>query len=373
MFRNIIFFILSLVLFSLPAQAIETSAKQAYLIDSSTSTVLYEKSSTERMPPSSMSKLMTSYAIFLRLKEGRLKLSNKFLVSEKAWRTQGSKTFVALNSEISVEDLIHGIVVQSGNDACVVAAEGLSGSEEDFAKHLNEIAAKIGMKNSHFMNASGLPDDEHYVTAHDLAILSQRLIEDFPEYYHYFAIPEFTYHKIRQFNRNRLLKKNFGVDGLKTGHTEAAGYGIALSAKQKGRRLILVINGTESEKEREEEGEKLLRWGFREFENVSLAPEGKIIAEADVWFGESKTVSLVSNQDILLTIPAGSKDSIKHILHYTGPVPAPISKGSHIADLIISVNDKELKAIPLMAANDVAKLSGFSYMIAKLKHHIWGN
>ncbi|MBY0407422.1 MAG: D-alanyl-D-alanine carboxypeptidase, partial [Rickettsiales bacterium] len=232
--------------FSGAALAIETTAKQAFMMDATTGAVLLNKEGDAQMHPSSMSKLMTIYLLFSRLKEGRLKMDSKLLVSEKAWRTQGSKTFVAIGSEIAVEDLIHGIIIQSGNDACVVVAEGISGSEEAFAKEMNETAAKLGMTQSHFVNATGLPDPTHLMSARDLAILAKHLITDFPEYYPFFAIKEFTYHNITQHNRNRLLGV-VGVDGLKTGHTEDGGYGITLSAKQGERRLMLVINGMSTE------------------------------------------------------------------------------------------------------------------------------
>lgn len=347
------------------ALAIETTAKQAFLIDAGTHAVLMNKEGEVKMHPSSMTKLMTIYILFSRMKEGRVKLDSRFAVSERAWRMQGSKTFVALGSDVSVEDLIHGIIIQSGNDACIVVAEGISGSEDAFVKEMNETAAKLGMTQTHFINSHGMPDDTHQTTAKDLAILSEHLIKDFPEYYHYFSMPEYTYNNIRQYNRNRLLG-TLGVDGLKTGHTEAGGYGIALSANQDGRRLILVINGTGSDNERVEEGDKLLRWAFREFVNKTLVSAGQEVAKADVWFGTQAQVALVADKDLTITLPAGAQSQVKYVLSYTGPLQAPVAKGAHVADLVITTGAGR-QVVELQAAEDVAALSAFGRLAANLR------
>jgi len=356
------------------ASAIETVAKQAFLIDMNTHSVLLNKDGDVQMHPSSMSKLMTIYILFSRLKEGRIKLADAFPISEKAWRTQGSKTFVKVGDTISVENLIKGIIVQSGNDACVVVAEGLAGSEDSFAEEMNRVAKEIGLTQSHFVNATGLPDDNHLMSAHDLATLAERLQRDFPDYYHYFGIREFTYNNITQQNRDRLLGGNIGVDGLKTGHTDAGGYGITLSAKQADRRLVLVINGLESDNARVEEGDKLLRWAFREFENKTLLKKGEKIAEADVWMGKSASVPLVAMDDLVVTLPASaaSKDNIKFILKYKGAIPAPIASGAHIADLLISSPDIGEQTVPLYAAQDVEKLSAFGRIIPAFNYYVLG-
>ena len=351
---------------SAAAFAVETSAKQAFMMDATTHSVMFEKNADELMHPSSMSKLMTVYVLFQRLKEGRVKLDDKFTVSEKAWRTQGSKTFVGIGSEMRVEDLIHGIITQSGNDACIVVAEGLSGSEEAFVAEMNRVAKEIGLEHSRFTNASGLPDDNHLMTARDLAILSDRLIEDFPEYYPFFAVREYTYNKIKQQNRNRLLG-TIGVDGLKTGHTEGGGYGIALSAKQGERRLILVINGMTSDNARVQEGDQLLRYGFREFENKTVVKKGQPVAEADVWFGKKPTVALVAGEDKAVTLPIAAKKDVKFVLKYTGPVPAPVEEGTHVADLVITVPGGEPQIVPLLAGEGVEKISGFARMGAVMR------
>jgi len=367
-----VIFLSSAICYLPSAYAIDTTAKQAFMIDTTTHTVLLNKDADVAMHPSSMSKLMTVYILFSRLKEGRIKLDSKFTVSEKAWRTQGSKTFVGIGSEMAVEDLIHGIIIQSGNDACIVVAEGVSGTEEAFVKEMNDMAATLGMTHSHFTNPTGLPDDNHLMSARDLAILAEHLIKDFPEYYHYFSLREYTYNNITQQNRNRLLERNIGVDGLKTGHTDAGGYGIALSAQQEGRRLILIINGLASDNDRVEEGDKLLRWGFREFENKTLVRKGDKIADADVWFGKQISVPLVADNDLIVTLPAGAGAGITFTLKYTGPLQAPVEKGAHVADLIIKLPDSEPQTVPLLAGEDVAKLSGFSRMSAVLGYYLHG-
>lgn len=363
--------ILALVLTSFtPAYAVDTPARQAFLIDMTTHSVLLNKDGDTAMHPSSMSKLMTIYILFSRLKEGRVKLDSKFPVSEKAWRTQGSKTFVNIGSEMAVEDLIHGIIIQSGNDACIVVAEGISGSEEAFVQEMNEHAKALGMTKTHFTNATGLPDDNHLMSARDLAILAEHLIKDFPEYYKYFSLREYTFNNITQQNRNRLLDRKIGVDGLKTGHTDAGGFGITLSAQQDNRRLILVINGLESDNARVEEGDRLLRWGFREFENKTLVHTNQKIADADVWFGKATTVPLIANDDVVITLPAGPKNDIHYTLKYTGPLPAPVEKGAHVADLVITIPGGDPKIVPLVAGETVEKLSGFSRMMATLQYYL---
>ena len=259
-----------LLLFFNSSYSLETKAKQAILYDYETKSIIFEKDSDELMSPSSMSKIMTIYKIFERLKEGGLSLTDTYRVSEKAWRKRGSKMFVRLNSRVKIEDLIRGIIVQSGNDASIVVAEGMSGSEEAFADHLNITARKLGMLNSNFINASGWPDIGHHTTARDLATLTRATIKNFPEFYHYYKEKVFTYNGIKQRNRNPTIYRNIGADGLKTGHTEAGGYGLAASAERKDRRLILVINGLPSKRSRSAESERFLDWGFREFDNHRL-------------------------------------------------------------------------------------------------------
>jgi len=355
------------------AYAIETTAKQAIVVDDSTGTVLFEKNADEKMHPSSMTKLMTVYLVFERLKEGSLKLDDMLTVSEKAWRTQGSKTFVDIGGKLSIEHLLQGIIVQSGNDACVVVAEGLAGSEEAFAQKMNDTAAKLGMTNTHFLNASGMPEPEHLMSARDLATLSHHIIRDFPEYYHYFSQKEFVHNGIKQGNRNLLLYKNGMIDGLKTGHTEEAGYGIAVSGKdEKGRRIILVINGTKDIKERAEEAEKLFAFALRDFESITLAKKGDVVEQADVWFGTAATVPLTVDKDVMVTIPRTNRSKLKFVLSYRSPVPAPVKAGDHIADLRIESPDSPPATVPLVAGASVEKLGAFARIIPTLKHLLSG-
>jgi D-alanyl-D-alanine carboxypeptidase (penicillin-binding protein 5/6) len=353
----------------LNAMSMETSAKQAIVIDDNTNTVLFEKNADEKMHPSSMTKLMTVYIVFTRLKEGSLKMTDELPVSEKAWRTQGSKTFVDIGGKVSVEDLLQGIIVQSGNDACIVVAEGLAGSEEGFAQQMNEMAKKLGMTNTHYVNADGMPDDAHLMSARDLAIISQHIIHDFPEYYHYFSQKEFVHHGIKQGNRNLLLYKNSMVDGLKTGHTDAGGFGIVVSGKDaSGRRIILVINGLKDEKERAEAAERLFAFALRDFEERTLVHKGDVVEEGKVWFGETPTVPFTVDKDVRITLPKANKGQLKFILSYKSPIVAPIKAGVHIADLKIESASAPTITVPLVAAKNVNKLSGFSRVMATLRY-----
>ncbi len=354
------------------AGTIETSARQAILLDTTTGAVLFEKNADQPMPPSSMGKIMTVYKVFERLKDGRLSLDDRFVVSEKAWRKQGSKMFVRVNSRVKVEDLIRGIVVQSGNDASIVVAEGLSGSEGAFAEELNRTAKELGMTNSHFVNSSGWPDPEHRTTARDLARLSQATIENFPEYYHYYAEKAFTYNGIRQGNRNPALYRNIGSDGLKTGHTEEAGYGLAASAVRDGRRLILVVNGLPSKKARAIESERMFDWGFREFNNYALFKSGETVADAEVWMGAAGSVPLVIGQDVLLTLSRKARRGMKVSVLYDGPFAAPVAEGMPVATLKIEAAGVDPVEYPLITGSDVPRLGMFSRLGAALKFVLWG-
>lgn len=340
------------------AQRFETRAAHAILIDADTDTVLFQKDADVRMPPASMAKLMTSAVVFDAVKSGRLSLDDEFAVSETAWReggagSGGSTMFAKLGSVIKVNDLIRGIVIQSGNDACIVVAEGLAGTEKTFSDLMNQEARKIGLTDSHFVNATGLPDPDQYVTARDLARLAKYIITQFPEFYEIYSETEFTWNKIRQRNRNPLLEMNIGADGLKTGFTEESGYGLVASAERNGQRLIMVINGTKSEKERSEEARKLLDWGFRAFERVSLFPNGEVIAEASVFGGAQGSVGLVSKGSLDLLLPVGSRDLIKAQVVYQGPVQAPVEQGQEIGVIRITTSEGMTKEAPVYAAADV--------------------
>lgn len=348
------------------ALGFETKAKQAFLIDAATGQVLFAKAADDRMVPSSMSKLMTCYVAFDALKKGELKLDDKMTVSKNAWQMQGSKTFVPVGEQVKVEDLIRGIVVQSGNDATVVVAEGMAGTEDEFASRLNNKAKEIGLTNSNFKNATGWPHDEHYVTARDLAILAQRLINDFPEYYGYFAEANFTFNSINQPNRNLLLTKNVGVDGLKTGHTDSGGYGIVVSAVRDGRRLILVVNGLANDAQRVQEAQNLLNYGFMNFSNVTVAKANTPLVAVNVWMGMEEKVGLISKKDIIVTVPVDQKKSVSATVKYKTPVYAPISDEQELGLLQIQTQDgnQELQLYP---ENHMDQVSFFVKLIRWLK------
>jgi len=333
--------------------AFDTAAREAILIDVETGSVILDKDSDKPAPPASMSKLMTIYMLFDRLKEGAITLDDTMSVSEKAWRMGGSKMFVEVNSRIRVEDLIRGIVVQSGNDACVVVAEGLSGSEEAFAEAMTERGREIGLTDSSFTNSTGWPDPGHFMSARDLATLTERLITDFPDYFHYFAELDFTYHEIKQGNRNPLLYKDMGADGMKTGHTEEAGYSLTATAERNGRRLILVVTGLDSVQARSSEAERILSWGFRETKNYTLFKAGEEIESADVWLGVAPKVPLVMDEDFTITMSRESRKEMTAKVVLESPVPAPIVQGTEIATLVISAPDLAPVEIPLQAGADV--------------------
>ena len=354
------------------ARGIETSASNAFLIDADTGAVLLDKNADVPMPPASMSKIMTVYMILERLKDGRLSLEDTFPVSEMAWRKGGSKMFVEVGSRVAVEDLLRGIVVQSGNDACIVVAEALSGTEERFAEEMTVRAGEIGLENSTFKNATGWPDDGHTMTARDLAMLAELTIEQFPEFYHYYSELNFTYSDIRQGNRNPLLYRDMGADGLKTGHTEASGYGLTSSVLRNGRRLILVVNGLGSGKERARESERLLEWGFREFDNYTLFRAGDTVDSASVWLGEAAEVPLVVETDLVRTLPRTARADMRVIVTYEGPLPAPIERGERIATLVVTAPDVETLMVPLVAGASVGQLGRFGRMSAAFEHLLWG-
>ncbi len=364
--------LLVLLALATPAQAIETKAREAILMDATTGVVLMEKDADASMPPASMSKIMTAFMVFMRLKEGRLSLDDTLTVSEKAWRMGGSKMFVEVGKEVRVEDLLRGVIVQSGNDACIVLAEGLAGSEEAFAEDMTDLARSIGMTGSTFANSTGWPNPGHRMTARELAPLAQRTIQDFPDYYHYYSEKEFVWSDIRQGNRNPLLYKSVGAEGLKTGHTEEAGYGLTASAVQDDRRLILVINGLDSVRARSEEAERLLRWGFREYGNYALFEASATVDEAPVWLGEASTVPLVANKDVVLTMTRNARKGMKVSVNYTSPIPAPIREGQELAQLVVTPSEGETFSFPLYAGAPVEQKGPFGRLVAAVKFVIFG-
>ena len=356
-----------------PAIAIETQAKQAILVDFETGAVLFEKNADESMAPSSMSKLMTIYMVFERLRDGRLSLEDKLSVSTKAWRKGGSKMFVKEGDRVSIEDLIRGVVVQSGNDACIVIAEGLSGDEETFAQEMTERGRELGLENSVFKNATGWPDLGHTMTSRDLTILAKRTVQDFPEFFHYYSEKNFTYNGIPQSNRNPLLYKNVGADGLKTGHTELGGFGLVASAERGGRRLLLVLNGLPSIKARSKESERLLEWGFREFNNYRLYLAGDTVAQAAVWLGDAEEVPLVIENDLVITMPKKSRRKMKVSTRFEEPISAPIRAGQESALLVVSAPGFETLEIPLVAGEGVGRLGALGRVVSALNYLIWGS
>jgi len=363
--------------FAMPSQAIETTAREAYMIDLNTGYVMLNKDADVSMPPASMSKLMTLYLMFERLKDGRLKLDDTFTVSERAWRKGGaasgsSTMFLEPRAKVRVEDLIKGIIIQSGNDACIVVAEAIAGSEKNFAVEMTEKAIELGMEDSIFANATGWPDPGQRMTAHDLAILAKTIITEFPEYYKYFAEKNFKYNGIRQSNRNPLLYKTMGADGLKTGHTSEAGYGLTSSAMRKGRRLVLVVNGLNSVRARSSESERLMEWGFREYNNYSLFEKGQEVTRAELWLSNKQSIPLVINEDVEVTLPRKSRRKMKVTVHYDGPIPAPVKKGQKLATVVITAPDVEEIKIPLYAAENAERLGFVGRLGAALKSIIWG-
>jgi D-alanyl-D-alanine carboxypeptidase (penicillin-binding protein 5/6) len=355
--------IASAPLASAAVPTIDTAAQTAIVLDYDTGAVLLDKNAEQRIPPASMSKIMTAYVVYSYLKAGRVKLDDTLPVSERAWakhKTNESNMFVALGSQVKVEDLIRGMIIQSGNDACVVLAEGLAGSTDAFVEQMNQTAQKLGLKDSHFANVDGLPSPDEYVTAHDLAILAARLIRDFPEYFHYDAEKEFTYNGIKQGNRNPLLYKDLGVDGMKTGHTEEAGYGITVTALRNGRRVVEVLSGMKSMNMRSQESEKLLAWAYREWANYRLVKAGDPIDDAPVWLGTTATVPVTVKSDLLVSLPRNARNSMKVSVSYDHPAPAPIEQGQQVGTMQVSASDMTPVQVPLVAAKPVEKVSGFS-------------
>ena len=356
--------LLAFLLAALPARAFETAATAAWVYDMTTGTVLMDKNADQPLPPASMSKLMTINMLFEALKDGRVTMETTFAVSDSAvqmTRDGGSTMMLQHDDRPTVEELIHGMIINSGNDACVVVAEGLAGTEEAFAQQMTLRGPAIGLTNSTFINASGWPADGHRMSMRDLGILGKRLIEDFPEYYPIFAQTEFTYKERspdNRFNRNPLLDLGIGADGLKTGHTSEAGYGLVGSAKQGDRRIIFAITGLPSDQARAEEAERIVGWAFRQFSEKTVAKAGVRVAEAEVHLGDVETVGLVPAEDVRLLVPALVQGSVTAEVVYNGPLLAPVAKDSPVAELIIHAPDLPDRRVPLVAEADVGK-AGF--------------
>ena len=345
-----------------PAQAFDTRATAAWVFDETTQTVLLAKNADQPLPPASMSKLMTLNMLFEALQDGRVTMDTTFAVSTKARRMGGSTMFLNEQDRPTVRDLIYGIIINSGNDACVVVAEGLSGTEEAFAAQMTERARALGMTQSTFINASGWPDPNHRMSLHDLGLIARRLIEAFPEEYAIFKETEFNFanrSEANRFNRNPLLKLNIGADGLKTGHTKEAGYGLVGSAVQGNRRVIFVITGLESDTARAEEAERIVNWAYRQFVLKTVAKAGVRVAEAPVWMGRESTVGLVPAKDVSILLPALVPDGISAEVSFTGPLAAPLTAGQPVAELIVHVPDLPDARIPLVTEAAVNRAGVF--------------
>jgi len=372
--------------YSLSETTINTTAKYAVLIDYDTGRILLNKNSNISMAPASMSKLMTIYMTFEAIKQERISLDTILVVSEKAWRKKdkkngkelspsGSSMFLEPLTKVTVEDLLRGIIVQSGNDACIVIAEALNGSEEAFAKTMNEKAIELGLKDSYFTNSTGWPDKKHLMSSLDLAKLANKLYQDFPEYMHYFAEKKFSYNGIAQSNRNPVLYQDIGADGLKTGYTKSSGHGVVASAIQNGRRLILVLNGIEGKKLRSIEAERVLSWGFREFKNSVLYEKNEIVDSANIWLGNRPTVPLIVKEKITLTLSkANINNDLKAIVKYIAPLQPPLSTDKAVAKLLIKNNKGELVSDhKLYPEYNINKAGPIGRLFGTLSYLIWGN
>lgn len=354
-----------------PVGPVDTAAPFAIVTDYTTGAILLDKDADAAMVPSSMTKLMTAYVVYGVLKAGRLTLAQELPVSELAWRTGGSKMFVQVGTSVKVEDLIRGMIVQSGNDACIVLAEGIAGSVEQFVELMNAKARELGLTQSNFVNPTGWPDPNHHMSAHDIATVAQRLIQEFPEFYRYDSEKSFKYNNIEQENRNTLVQKGV-ADGLKTGHTAAGGFGLVASSLRGGRRVIVVVNGLDSKHQRGEEAERLLDWAFREFENVTLFTAREAVERAPVWLGSPATVALVGGHDLVATMPRNWRKNAKIAVEYSEPLRAPVARGTTLGHLVVSGEGVPDMATPLLAGQDVALLSLPGRAVAVLTHLFTG-
>jgi serine-type D-Ala-D-Ala carboxypeptidase (penicillin-binding protein 5/6) len=368
--------LLSLILALLPAialaQEFDTKAKFAVLMDYESGSLLFHKNADEPMEPASMAKLMTVAVVFNEIKKGKLRWTDEFFISENAWRTGGaasggSTMFAELNSKVSVENLVRSVIIQSGNDAAIALAEGIAGSELTFARLENQLAKEIGLTGSNFVNSTGLPDPLQFVTARDLAMLARYLIMTFPEYYPIFSEPDFEWNKIKQANRNSLVEMGIGVDGLKTGHTEAAGYGTVVSSNAGERRIIAVLHGLGSMTERAEEARKLITYGLRSFEVITAYAEGQTVGYADVYGGVIPAVPLIGKGSIGIFIPRGAEDCPQAAIIYRGPLIPPVQEGEKVADLEVRCDGTVVQVTPLYAAETVEEGDIFRKSMDALK------
>lgn len=355
-----------------PVGPFDTAARWAVVVDYNTGAKILDKDADALMVPSSMTKIMTAYIVYGALKAGKLRLTDTLPVSERAYRMGGSRMFCQIGTSVKVEDLIRGMIVQSGNDACIVLAEGIAGSEEAFVVLMNAKAKELGMTRTVFRNCTGWPDPDHHSTCNDLARLAQRIITDFPEYYHYDSEKSFKYNNIDQQNRNPLVQKGL-ADGMKTGHTEEGGYGLVASAERGGRRVIMVLNGMNTMHERSEESERMLEWSFREFEDVTLFTAGDVVERVPVWLGDAPTVPLVGGRDLVVTMPRAWRKNATITVEYDEPLRAPVTRGDSIGSLTIAGTGVPNAQFPLLAGADVARLGLAGRALGVLSHYVTGS
>ena len=366
---------------NLDAAEFNIKARTAILLDYDSNKILYELDPDLQIYPASMTKIMTSIIVFDLLQNDKLKLSDKFIVSEQAWRLSQSgysSMFIMVNDEVSVDNLLKGIIIASGNDACVTIAEGIAGTQENFVEIMNEKAAEIGMSNTNFANASGINDTANYSTARDIALMSQYLIKNYPEYYSLYAEKTFTWDRtggdpIKQGNRNPLLYKNIGVDGIKTGYLAVEKYSLASTMKKDTRRLIAVGSGFESKNERSAQSLKLLSWGFRNSDTYEISKLNKTFYDLKTWLGKSRVLKAVTKKDIYITLDKKDSRYLKVILEYEGPIKAPIYKGDEVGKLIVFKKDEKIKTIPIFASENVEKVNFFKSIFTSINYMIWGD
>ncbi len=381
MFKKKIIFLILFSLFNLKVYAFDIKAPSVVLQDFLSGEILYEKDADREIYPASMTKIMTSIIAFEMLQSGEINLDDKFLVSEKAWKlsTAGySSMFIMVGDQVSVEDLLRGIIVASGNDACIALAEGIAGSEEEFAIIMTAKAKEIGMENTNFSNSSGINDPDNYSTLKDILIMSNYLIKNFPNYYRYFSEEEFTWDRtggdpITQGNRNPLLYKNIGADGIKTGYLAVEKYSLASSVERNGRRLVAVASGFKTKKDRSKESMKLHMWGFTNFDTIKISENKESISEFDVWLGKQNKVDGYIKENVFKTIKKGRKKELKVIVEYDGPIKAPISKDQEIGSLKIYYKNELISQHKIFSSNGVKKINLFSRIAKSINYLIWGD
>jgi serine-type D-Ala-D-Ala carboxypeptidase (penicillin-binding protein 5/6) len=347
--------------------AFQLKANSYILVDFASGNVLAEFQADKRMEPASLTKIMTAYVVFHKLKEGRLQMADKIAISDRAYRMGGSRMFVEQNSQVGVEDLLRGMIIQSGNDASVALAEQVAGSEESFAQLMNEQAKRLGMNGSHFTNATGMPDADHYTTARDMSMVTAALIREFPDYYRFYSERSFLYNKIKQFNRNKLLWEDDSVDGVKTGHTEAAGYCLVSSAKRGDTRMISVLLGAEKPNIRVVESKKLLDFGFNNFETQKLYGANQAVSKNRAWLGNKSELEIGFLEDLYLSLPRGSFSRLKSQPKIEEPLRAPIAKGQTVGELQLELDGKPWKTMPLVALQEIGEGGFFSRLIDRIR------